>query len=160
MEQISFRLSPSCQVFFLFPPQDTGFVSRRGFAVFFRLIRLSVLLSLSELKEKRIWLGMIPTRASLRLKLSFLSLDRSTKLWDCARDRRRSKTIVYVQYWRCTDRPCHAAHKQCTPFQHRSSTARIKHSIAMDRCRRAMQGNQSAEIFADYHLQCMCLRTW
>ena len=49
---------------------------RRGCAVFFRLIRLSVLLSLSELKEKS-WLGMIPTRASLRLngsKSSELSL--------------------------------------------------------------------------------------
>ena len=40
--------------------------------MFFRLIRLSVLLSLSELKEKRSWLGMIPTRASLPLCL-FLS---------------------------------------------------------------------------------------
>ena len=30
-------------------------------------IQLSVLLSLSELKEKKISLGMIPTRASLRL---------------------------------------------------------------------------------------------
>ena len=38
--------------------QDPGFDSRRGCAVFFRLIRLSVLLSLSELKEKRIWLGI------------------------------------------------------------------------------------------------------
>ena len=36
--------------------QDPGFDSRRGCAVFLRLIRLSVLLSLSELKEKRIWL--------------------------------------------------------------------------------------------------------
>ena len=35
--------------------QDLGFDSRRGCAVFFRLIRLSVLLSLSVLKEKRIW---------------------------------------------------------------------------------------------------------
>ena len=45
------------------------FDSRRGFAVFpvrLDLIRLSVLLSLCELKEKRIWFGMIPTRASLR----------------------------------------------------------------------------------------------
>ena len=37
--------------------QDPGFDSRRGCAVFFRLIRLSVLLSLSELKEKRIWVS-------------------------------------------------------------------------------------------------------
>ena len=37
--------------------------------MFFRLIRLSVLLSLSTLKEKRICgLGKIPTRASLQLK--------------------------------------------------------------------------------------------
>ena len=35
--------------------QDPGFDSRQGCAVFFRLIRLSVLLSLSELKENRIW---------------------------------------------------------------------------------------------------------
>ena len=35
--------------------------------VFFCLIRLSDLLPSSELKEKRIWLGMIPTRVSLRL---------------------------------------------------------------------------------------------
>ena len=34
--------------------RSLGFDSRRGCAVFFRLIRLSVLLSLSVLKEKRI----------------------------------------------------------------------------------------------------------
>ena len=34
--------------------QDPGFVSRRGCAMFLRLIRRSFLLSLSELKEKRI----------------------------------------------------------------------------------------------------------
>ena len=34
---------------------------------FFRLIRLSTLLFLSELKEKRFWLEMIPTRASWRM---------------------------------------------------------------------------------------------
>ena len=34
--------------------QDPGFDSRRGCAVFFRLIRLPVLIPLSELKEKRI----------------------------------------------------------------------------------------------------------
>ena len=43
--------------------QDPGFDSRWGCAVFFCLIQLSVLLSLSELKEKR----MMPTRVSLRL---------------------------------------------------------------------------------------------
>ena len=73
-------------------------------------------------------------------KLSFLSLDRNTKLWNCARDRRCCKSILNVQP-PCTDRKCHAALKQWTPFQHRISTARIKHSV--ERCRRPMQGNQS-----------------
>ena len=35
--------------------QDPGFDPRRGCTLFFRLIRLSVLLSMSELNEKRIW---------------------------------------------------------------------------------------------------------
>ena len=49
------------------PPGIELFNPRRGCAVFFfRLIRLSVLLSLSELK--RIWFEMIPTRASLETK--------------------------------------------------------------------------------------------
>ena len=51
--------------------QDPRFDSRRGCAVFFPLIRLSILLSLSEMKEKRIWLEMIPTRASLWCSLFF-----------------------------------------------------------------------------------------
>ena len=38
---------------------DPLFDSRRGCAVFFRLIRLSVFLSLSELKEKRIWFRLL-----------------------------------------------------------------------------------------------------
>ena len=51
-----------------------------GCTVCFRLIRLSVLLSLSELKEKRIWLGMIPTRASLRRKKIVLKNSKPVKL--------------------------------------------------------------------------------
>ena len=45
----------------------------------FHLIRLSVLLSLSELKEKRVWLGMTPTRASLRKKNVFASVELSDR---------------------------------------------------------------------------------
>ena len=45
----------------------------RSARVFFHLIRLSGLVSLSELKEKRISLGMIPTRASLRFIISLYS---------------------------------------------------------------------------------------
>ena len=44
--------------------QDPGFDPRRGCAVFFRLIRLFALLSLSELKEKRI--GAVRIRHSIR----------------------------------------------------------------------------------------------
>ena len=51
----------------------------------FRRIRLSVLLSLSDLKEKRIWLGMNPTRASFQLqcttfhKVLFVSIVSASK---------------------------------------------------------------------------------
>ena len=48
------------------------FLTLHGAALCFRLIRLSVLLPLSELREKRIWSGMIPTRASLRSNSTFL----------------------------------------------------------------------------------------
>ena len=44
------------QILFSSTPTKTKELTTRGCAVFFRLIRLSVLLSLSELKEKRIWL--------------------------------------------------------------------------------------------------------
>ena len=105
--RVNFRLSPSCQFFFhyevtriarvykhaatndnsldldpfnrklalvgIIPNQLFSFSSDK---FFFRLIRLSVLLSLSELKEKS-WLGMIPTRASLRYLRAFFSCDDS-----------------------------------------------------------------------------------
>ena len=84
--RVNFRLSPSCWLKFFFHYEVTRIawvwptITR---CIYIRLIvnsllsRLSVLLPLSELKEKRIWLGMIMTRASLRLngcKSSELSL--------------------------------------------------------------------------------------
>ena len=48
-------------------------------AVFFRLIRLSVLLSLSELKEKRIWLRVASSAAASPL-LSAVKNERKRKL--------------------------------------------------------------------------------
>ena len=50
-----FNLGQLTQIIRVVIWQDPGFDFRRGCDVFFRLIRLSVLLSLSELNEKRIY---------------------------------------------------------------------------------------------------------
>ena len=72
--------------------------------MFFRLIRLSVLLSLSELKEKKICLGMIPTRASLRLNGSVNPAIYRWSLRDCRlgqsgspRSGKRTDSLVKVE---------------------------------------------------------------
>ena len=88
--RVNSRLSPSCPFFFYyevtriarvykhaetnensldlnpFDRKTLGSIPGGAALCFFHLIRLLVLLSLSELKGKRIWPGMIPTRASLR----------------------------------------------------------------------------------------------
>ena len=73
-------------------------------------------------------------------KLSFRSFEvRSCEIANVTAD---AVNLLFTCNWPCADRTCLAALKQLQwrPFQHRSSTARIKHS--MERCSRAMQGNR------------------
>ena len=66
---------------------------------------LSVLLSLSELKEKRIWLGMIPTRASLRFPMNCWS---NVNRWQSGlrSSRNCSRQNSWPVYFGRTNFPC------------------------------------------------------